>query len=123
MGDSADKTVPLTYPDLRCLGEHAAKRFPDREFFLCADIKLPSVTGAELYGYCKKAAAALAEFTAELFVDRTLIPNQSAAWRIVSPINRSLASFKQIGEIVLRETEFEKTATRKIKRYKLIALS
>ena len=71
----------------------------------------------------KKAAAALAEFTAELFVDRTLIPNQSAAWRIVSPINRSLASFKQIGEIVLRETEFEKTATRKIKRYKLIALS
>ena len=57
--------------------------------------------------------------TAELFVDRTLIPDMSAAWRIVSPINRSLASFKQIGEIVLRETEFEKTATRKIKRYKL----
>ena len=57
--------------------------------------------------------------TAELFVDRTLIPDIPAAWRIVSPINRSLASFKQIGEIVLRETEFEKTATRKIKRYKL----
>ena len=57
--------------------------------------------------------------TAELFVDRALIPDVSAAWRIVSPINRSLASFKQIGEIVLRETEFEKTATRKIKRYKL----
>ena len=57
--------------------------------------------------------------TAELFVDRTLIPDTSAAWRIVSPINQSLASFKQIGEIVLRETEFEKTATRKIKRYKL----
>ncbi len=57
--------------------------------------------------------------TAELFVDRALIPDLSAAWRIVSPINRSLASFKQIGDIVLRETEFEKTATRKIKRYKL----
>ena len=57
--------------------------------------------------------------TAELFVDRTLIPDMSAAWRIVSPINRSLASFKQIGGIILRETEFEKTATRKIKRYKL----
>ena len=57
--------------------------------------------------------------TAELFVDRALIPDVPAAWRIVSPINRSLASFKQIGEIVLRETEFEKTATRKIKRYKL----
>ena len=52
-------------------------------------------------------------------MDRALIPDVSAAWRIVSPINRSLASFKQIGDIVLRETEFEKTATRKIKRYKL----
>ena len=59
------------------------------------------------------------KITAELFVDRMLIPDVSAAWRIVSPINRTLASFKQIGEIVLRETEFEKTATRKIKRYKL----
>ena len=57
--------------------------------------------------------------TAELFVDRTLIPDISVAWRIVSPINHSLASFKQISDIVLRETEFEKTATRKIKRYKL----
>ena len=57
--------------------------------------------------------------TAELFVDRAMIPDLSAAWGIVSPINRSLASFKQVGEIVLRETEFEKTATQKIKRYKL----
>ena len=57
--------------------------------------------------------------TAELFVDRMLIPDLSAAWKIVSPINRTLASFKQIAEIILRETEFEKTATRKIKRYKL----
>lgn len=37
----------------------------------------------------------------------------------ISPINLKLSSFKQIGDIVLRETEFEKTATRKIKRYKL----
>ena len=59
------------------------------------------------------------KITAELFVDRTLVPDVSAAWQIVGPINRSLASFKQIGEIVLRETEFEKTATRKIKRYTL----
>lgn len=57
------------------------------------------------------------KITAELFVDRTLIPDVPAAWQIVSPINRTLASYKQIAEIVLRETEFEKTATRKIKRY------
>lgn len=59
------------------------------------------------------------KITAELYADRTLIPDVSAAWRAVSPINRSLASFKQIGEILLRETEFEKTATKKIKRYTL----
>ena len=59
------------------------------------------------------------KITAELFVDRTLIPDLTAAWSIVSPLNRSLASYKQIGEIVLREKEFEKTATRKIKRYKI----
>ena len=57
------------------------------------------------------------KITAELFVDRALIPDVPAAWRIVDPINRTLAAYKQIGEIVLRETEFEKTATRKIKRY------
>jgi len=59
------------------------------------------------------------KITAELFVDRALIPGLEAAWQTVRPINRSLASYKQIGEIVLRENEFEKTATRKIKRYKL----
>ena len=59
------------------------------------------------------------KITAELFVDRGLIPDLSAAWRIVGPVNRSLAPYKQIAEIVLRETEFEKTATRKIKRYTL----
>ena len=59
------------------------------------------------------------KITAELFADRTLIPDVAAAWRVVSSVNRALASYKQIGEIVLRETEFEKTATRKIKRYTL----
>lgn len=57
------------------------------------------------------------KITAELFVDKALIPDVPAAWQIVNPINRALASYKQIKEIVLRETEFEKTATRKIKRY------
>ncbi len=57
------------------------------------------------------------KIAAELYVDRALIPDLPAAWRIVRPINRVLPAYKQIGEIVLRETEFEKTATRKIKRY------
>ena len=54
---------------------------------------------------------------AEMFVDREVIPDKDAAWGIVSRVNRRLASFKQIGDIILRESEFEKTATSKIKRY------
>ena len=59
------------------------------------------------------------KITAELYTDRALIPDLSAAWQAVSPVNHTLASFKQIGDIVLRDTEFEKTATRKIIRYKV----
>ena len=55
--------------------------------------------------------------TAELYVDRELIPDVSAAWKIISPINRANASYKQIADIVLRDTAFEKTVTKKIKRY------
>ena len=57
------------------------------------------------------------KITAELFVDRKLVPDVSAAWQIVSPINRSIAAYKQIADIKLRDEEFEKTVTRKIKRY------
>ena len=57
------------------------------------------------------------KITAELFVDRAIIPDAAAAWRIVSPINRSNASFKQIADIVLRDEAFEKTVTNKIRRY------
>lgn len=81
MGDNvAIKSSSLTYPDMRCLAEHAANRFPDRAFFLWADEKLPSVTGAELYGYCRKAAAALGEFTTEQHI--ALLGPSSAAWLV-----------------------------------------
>ena len=59
------------------------------------------------------------KITAELFVDRTLIPDQAAAWNVVRSVNRGLASYKQIGDLVLRDSEFEKTVTKKIKRYML----
>ena len=48
---------------------------------------------------------------------RALIPDLPAARQAVSAVNRTLPAFKRIGEVLLRETEFEKTATRKIKRY------
>ncbi len=53
---------------------------------------------------------------AELFVDPEKLPDRDAAWRATRELNRSLAGFKQIGDIVLRDAEFEKTATGKIKR-------
>ena len=79
MGDNVDATKPsLIYPDMLHLAGHAANCFPDKPFFLCADEKMPSVTGAELYGYCKKAAAVLEEFTAEQHI--ALLGPGSAAW-------------------------------------------
>ncbi len=57
------------------------------------------------------------KITAEIYADRDRIPDKSAAWELIGPVNRSLAAYKQIGDIVLRDKEFEKTATRKIKRY------
>ena len=57
------------------------------------------------------------KITAELFADRDIIPDISAARQIVSRINHSSAPFKQIADIVLRDTGFDKTVTNKIKRY------
>lgn len=57
------------------------------------------------------------KITAELFADPKQIPDRDAAWQAIREVNRSLAAYKQIGDIILRDSEFEKTATRKIKRY------
>ena len=79
MGDSVSATRAFwKYPDLRRLAEHAATYFPDRAFFLSADEKLPSVTGAELYGLCKKAAAVLDGFDGARHI--ALLGPGSAAW-------------------------------------------
>ncbi len=73
-----DAAASLRYTDLRALVEHAAKRFPDTDFFLCADEKLPSVTGAELYDLCKRAAGVLNRIGAPRHI--AVIGPSSAAW-------------------------------------------
>lgn len=55
--------------------------------------------------------------TAEIFADRSVIPDKKAAWDVVGTVNKAVASYKQIGDIVLRDREFDKTSTKKIKRY------
>ena len=79
MGDNvAVKKSSLTYPDMRCLAEHAASCFPDREFFLCADEEMPYVRGSELFGFCKKAAAVLDAIPVGRHI--ALLGPSSAAW-------------------------------------------
>ena len=79
MGDSVDdKKVSLTYTDMRCLAEHAASCFPDREFFLCTDEEMPYVRGSELYGFCKKAEAVLDAIPVGRHI--ALLGPSSAAW-------------------------------------------
>lgn len=56
------------------------------------------------------------QITAEVFADSAVFPDEAALWRSVSEINRHLPSYKQIGNLIYRENEFEKNATQKIRR-------
>lgn len=56
------------------------------------------------------------QITAEVYADPAVFPDEAALWRSISEINRHLPPYKQIGNLIYRENEFEKTATQKIKR-------
>ena len=56
------------------------------------------------------------KITAEIYADRTVLPDQAAVWAEIDRVNRALAPHEQIGALVLRDTPFEKTVTRKNKR-------
>lgn len=60
------------------------------------------------------------KIAAEIFPDFDIIPNddnaKSEVQRIVDEFNKDLPFYKKIDTIVLRDTEFEKTTTKKIKR-------
>jgi len=55
----------------------------------------------------------------EYFKDKTKEEIYEACKQEVNKINRKLPTFKHINEIEIRDTEFEKTPSRKIKRYLL----
>lgn len=56
------------------------------------------------------------QITAEVYADPAVFPDEAALWRSVSEINRHLPPYKQIGNLIYRENEFEKTVTQKIRR-------
>lgn len=56
------------------------------------------------------------QITAEVYADPAVFPDEAALWCSVSEINRHLPPYKQIGNLIYRESEFEKNATQKIKR-------
>ena len=49
----------IKYTDMRALIEHAAGRFPEKDFFMCSDEKFPSVKASELFDLCRKATPVL----------------------------------------------------------------
>ena len=59
------------------------------------------------------------KITAELFTAPGILPDKEACWHVVSHLNRRLPVHQQIGDLILRDHEFEKTVTRKIKRRKV----
>lgn len=57
------------------------------------------------------------KITAEIYADPSCLPDREAVWSEVTKLNRSLASFQRIGDIILRDRAFDKTVTQKIKRH------
>ncbi len=77
--------------------------------------RIPAV--AEVVAYEEDRA-----ITAEIFPDETELSEAEARKAIeegVKQLNRELPNFKKIHKIKFRTSEFEKTATRKIKRYQV----
>ena len=54
----------------------------------------------------------------DLFVDKTDEEVLEAIKDSVDKINKKLPTYKQVHSVEIRRTEFEKTTSRKIKRYK-----
>ncbi len=57
--------------------------------------------------------------TAEIYADPKVFPDRDALWQAISRVNRTVSSFQQIGDLVMRREPFEKTVTQKIKRYQI----
>ncbi|MFI3175655.1 MAG: AMP-binding protein, partial [Bacillota bacterium] len=53
---------------------------------------------------------------AEVFADETVENAESVVKEAVEELNKTLPTFKQIGDVQFRATEFPKTSTKKIKR-------
>ena len=77
--------------------------------------KLTRISGVEEAVVSEKSG----KITAELFTDPAILPDRNACWKAVSHLNRRLPVHQQIGDIILRDHEFEKTVTQKIKRRKV----
>lgn len=50
------------------------------------------------------------QITAEIYADPAVFPDEAALWRAVGEISRHLPPYKQIGSLIYRKSEFEKTA-------------
>ena len=55
---------------------------------------------------------------AEVYLDEEKADGKERIHEDIRALNRQLPQVKTIGKVVIRDTEFPKTSTKKIKRYK-----
>ena len=99
--------------------------------------KIPEIKDVMVYGKTPEGSQAERKDEKELIITAKVLPNMeeiekihgagktdkeiyNIIWKHIKEVNKQLTSYKAIKELEIKEGEFEKTSTMKIKRYKEI---
>lgn len=99
--------------------------------------KIPEIKEVMVYGKSPEGKQAEIKDEQELIITALVIPNKEEIekihgknktdkeiydiiWKKIKEVNKQLTSYKAIKSLEIKEGEFEKTSTMKIKRYKEI---
>ena len=99
--------------------------------------KIPEIKDVMVYGKTPEGSQAERKDEKELIITAKVLPNMdeiekiyganktdkeiyNIIWKHIKEVNKQLTSYKAIKALEIKEGEFEKTSTMKIKRYKEI---